>query len=809
MNDQNVRHNIDRNHSDEWLPAAIPSVEGDIEWTGHDLDTADVVLRTGHTNQIEEKRKLHFQYAAYIPSLGLHAEYYFYGLLAWCRAQFAVEIDRGAAFLWSPVLLGIGCITYFQLPREPLVFAFPAFSLLLLACCWKTDRGRGLNKVLLSLFLVSTGVCAAQMRTAIIDTPVMTRTTVATITGRVSFAEHRANGRIRYTIDLTAVGSRFKVQGANTRPNIIRLTARQGGPDVRVGDFISGRARLGPMLGPVLPGSYDFSFNTWFLGIGGSGFFLGPPTRENRPATTTLDAGLLISQARSNISRIIRQALPGKSGGLAAALIVGDRSGIDEDTAEDLRRSGLAHILAISGLHMALVSLTVVIVLRAIFAFMPSVSFRHPTRKWASGVALLAATVYLIMSGANVSTQRAYIMVAIMLLAVILDRRALTMRNVALAAILVLFIAPEAVLSPGFQMSFAAVAALVGTYELVSNWQQSRIHVFRPGVLGIISRFLRRDIGGLALTSLVAGIATGLYAAFHFYRVAPMGLVANLLAMPPVTFIVMPSALVSAVLMPFGLEVYPLQLMALSLEWVVAIAHKVSGVGPTGNTGLISPLALLLGTGALLVATLMRSKLKLLAIPFLGFAVMAVQQQIQPDIIVLENGNQIGLLDGDGKMQLLRPNAEKFSTKIWSQAYMAEIAKPQGNGRRRAIGDLFTCDRFGCSATYKGQIIVHINNTGRLDEDCQLADIIVIPYHTPDACSFMSENERPIVLDAAELGRYGAHTIKFTEASVENGQHFDRGTEQIISTHLEVTKAIPNHIRPWTRHRARRPLQGD
>ena len=701
------------------------------------------------------------------------------------------EIDEGAGFVWASVVFGLGCILYFNLPREPLPWALPVLTTVCLLAFTKIGRGHWTWGMFIGFSLLAGGASVGQLRTTLVDTPMLTRSVVAQVHGLVVKAEHRSNGSIRYTIDVspsdldkrTGITARGKI----IKPLKIRATARKGGPVVAVGQWIEGRARLGPPPGPSFPGAYDFSFQSWFNGIGGSGFFYGKPTLVEKPTASSSSWTLVIAKTRARISGVIRQALPGRGGALASALIVGDRSGIDRETSEALRRSGLAHILAISGLHMALVALTLIYLIRGIFACFPAVSLYYPVKKWAALLALFGASIYLLLSGANVSTQRAYIMVGIMLLAMVFDRRALTMRNVALAAFIVLAIAPEAVMMPGFQMSFAAVAALVATYEVISRRRRNKNLRVRNGAFGAVSSFLVRDIGGLALTSLVAGIATGLFAAYHFYRIAPFGLLANLLAMPLVSLAVMPLALLSVLAMPFGLETISLSLMAVVMEWVVGIAEWVAQLEPGGNTGFVPVPAFICGVIALLFATLFRTKLKVLAIPFLILAVFFGGQKSFPDALILESGRQVGVLMSPGGLSLLRPNGDKFSTNMWRNAF-APGGEKHPKTRRGQAGSAFQCDSMGCAARVKGVNIVQLKSTSRMDEDCLLADVLVIPYFMPNACSSLPKNQRPKILDRGSLSRYGAHAV--TIVMTPNGKQ-----------EVKLTAAYGGSPRPWNKHR--------
>ena len=302
---------------------------------------------------------------------------------------------------------------------------------------------------------------------------------------------------------------------------------------------------------------------------------MGAPAKTEQRVSPTLGDQLVIyvNRARLAIEERIVTALPTETGDVAVALITGNRTRISSQTQASLRNSGLAHILAISGLHMALVTLTVVWLVRGLFSLFPVIVLRYPVKKWAICTGFVAASLYLGLSGAAVATQRAWIMISVMLLAALMDRRAITMRSVAISAILILIINPQSLLSPGFQMSFAAVASLVAGYEVLNRrrrWKSERNaaggsrHWF-PQAFVTLGKYF----GGIAITSLIAGTATGLFAAWHFHQIATLGLVGNLLAMPIVALVVMPFALFSMLLMPYGFEALALQPMSLAIEQVI------------------------------------------------------------------------------------------------------------------------------------------------------------------------------------------------------------------------------------------------
>jgi len=297
---------------------------------------------------------------------------------------------------------------------------------------------------------------------------------------------------------------------------------------------------------------------------------------------------------------------------------VGVRAGIPEEINEAMRRTGIYHIISISGLHMALVAGTIMAMLRGGLALLPDFSSRRPVKKYAAFAALCVTGSYLLISGMVVAAERSFIMLAVMLLAVLFDRSALTMRNLAISAVLVILVSPHEVVGPSFQMSFAATAALVGAFAAWSDRRASRPDAGVPPQTSLAGTVVRKAVaatGALAVTSLVAGFATTFYAVWHFQRVAPLSLFANLAVMPIVSILVMPFAVLSALAMPFGADWPFLYVMGRGLAAMIAISDWISARSPIDAVGLVSPHSVLLVTIALVIAHQATTWLRLAALP--------------------------------------------------------------------------------------------------------------------------------------------------------------------------------------------------
>jgi len=479
-------------------------------------------------------------------------------------ARLRVEPD----FNTGVIAFAVGIGAYFALPREPNA-TVAAFMILGLAGIWIWSSRRdfiGHGFIWIGL-LIALGFGRSVWHSAAAETP---RLPVQEYTYRVQgwvSAIEKSGRSERYVIEVTDIERR---SDADTPKRVRIRVTKAPDPPIMAGDTINWLAAMKAPPGPVVPGGYDPGQAAYFKGIGGYGFGYGAPRQQ-----ADVELGLADSTKRAivrwrfGLADRVMAVAPAETAGLQAALMTGVRRYIPEEQTENLRVAGLAHILAISGLHMGLLAGGTFTVMTLLLACILPLSRRYDVRKPAAAIGILAATAYLVLSGASVATQRAWVMAVIVFLAVILDRRAVSMRSVCVAALLTLTLHPESLISVGFQMSFAAVAALVLTYQY---WQS-----IRPAY--VQSTRFRRGVNfftSLSVTSLVAGFATGGFALFHFNRFAKYGFIGNLLAMPLFSLAVMPLAVVSLLAIPLGLEHWPLWAMGQAMEPILAAADWVA-----------------------------------------------------------------------------------------------------------------------------------------------------------------------------------------------------------------------------------------
>ncbi|GLS37984.1 competence protein [Mesorhizobium tianshanense] len=709
-----------------------------------------------------------------------------------------MEIDRGVAFLLVPVFLACGVIFYFSLASEP-DFSQTIAVVVLTALCAAVSRSwRKTHLCFVVALLCALGVLAAKVETWRAGTQMLGSEIPTRLTGRIVSLDRMANGRIRLTIDVISTAR----PTLRYMPKRVRASAMKIPPGTTAGSKVTGYVRLLPPTGPVRPDGYDYSFDSYFAGIGASGFFLGTPkivppdgaSPDGAPLATRLSSA--VENARESIADHVRGSIGGAEGEIAAALIVGVRAGIPEEINEAMRRSGIYHIISISGLHMALVAGTVMALLRGAFALFPDFSSRRPVKKYAAAAALFSIAAYLIISGVVVAAERSFIMLAVMLIAVLFDRAALTMRNLAISAIAVIVVSPHEVVGPSFQMSFAATAALVGAYAGWSDYRAGRAAAPPPRrtSLGFVTRKFLVAMSGLAMTSIIAGSATGLFAIWHFQRVSPLSLFANLAIMPIVSLVVMPFAVLSALAMPFGADGPLLYVMGKGLTAMIVVSGWISERSPIDAVGLISMQSVLLATIALVIATMATTWLRLAALPFALAGLLTISDTPTPDVLISENARLVALPIGGGELAVNRARPNEFTIDNWKHALKVEtIIMPETFAKTDMQFDItdsadlppgapFYCTAGLCLARHpSGAIVALADDRKTARPACAFADLIVID----DATAYYNPCRNPLVLVVTkrQLARMGSAAVFFDPQSA--------------TTRAKIRFAVEEPYRPW------------
>lgn len=657
-------------------------------------------------------------------------------------------------FLFSPVCVGAGVCAYFALRVEP-SWVMALLPLLVLSPLLAVLVPRRLNSLafyfsfvlLMAVFLGAAGFALAKLRTDLAATPMLTKPIKVTqIEGRVASIEFLEEGE----------GRRFILKDLNIEklspeetPYSVRLKVRKG-YHVQPGDRIRVLGSLNPPSAPVAPGAFDFQRFSYFKQIGAFGFAYRDPVVIK---TADDNFSLWLEHLRQYVGERIIKAMPAREAGIANALMTGERAAISEQDNQEMRDSGIFHIISISGLHISMIAGVVFFAVRFLMALFPTFALYHPIKKYAAVIALVATILYMFMVGATVPTVRSVIMTGIVLLAVMFDRIPLSLRVVAIAALLIIVLVPEAVMGASFQMSFMAVTGLVAFYEATRRYW---VDVYRN------SGWLRRGLiylAGVCVTTVIASIATAPFSIYHFQQFANYGLLGNLLAVPLTSFIVMPAILLAYVLMPFGLDGPALWLVGQGVSGMLWVSHMVAHLPHAVWNPPAWPVTALVSCAlAGIWACLLQGWGRLAALLPLLAAFVFVMSWQPPDILVSASGKLMALRTSDDQVYMSTRRADRFSAEAWVRLLGHGATRPQAFRE----GPL-DCDEFACRYQAGARKVSFAFHAGAHAEECAWADVAIAddPVRArPCAAS--------VVVDRFDLWRAGAHAVWLDDLRVQS-----------------------------------------
>src|SRR6266851_4047271 len=617
-------------------------------------------------------------------------------LRAWIRA----EAGAGRLLPWVPVAFGTGIAFYFAADREP-VASVTAVAATAFGVAAFLLRRQKIFPIAVMIAAMAAGFATATWKTARIAHGVLARPMYSvSLSGFVEARDIRERTD-RFVLRV----SQMQSPRGQTTLERVRLSVRKGTAPA-VGSFVELKARLQPPLAPLRPGSYDFGRDMYFQGIGASGFVTGAIRTVEQPPLSgglSLRYAALMQDLRDAIDARIRNVLDGDRRAIATALLTGRRDAITTPVNDAMFISGLGHVLSISGYHMAVVA----------------------------GVVFFAVRALLV------------------LIAVMVDRRAVTFRTLAVAAMIVLALAPEALVHPSFQMSFAATLGLVALVQIgmprlfasPDNSATARVALWGG-----------REIMTLALASFVAGLATTPYAAFHFHRVTPYGVLANLAAMPVVSAVVMPAGLLGLLAMPFGLDGVFWQLMGWGIDWMIVVTEWVAGLpGAIGRMAAFGIGPLIAASAGIVLLGLLRTPLRWAGSAVLVLAVVWALAVPQPDILISGDGHNVGVRGRDGRLHLMRTAKDAFLVKEWLAAD-ADARQPLD----ASLADGVSCDEAGCvTQLADGGLVALALRPDALSDDCERAALVVAARQAPPSCPSP-------VIGQDRLRRQGAMALRRT-----------------------------------------------
>ena len=655
-------------------------------------------------------------------------------LREWVKA----EARAGWLLPWVPVAFGVGIALYFAADQEP-VLPVVAITAMVLCVGAFLLRRRGLFAPVVLVAAVAAGFANATWRTSRVAHAVLAEPLYSvSLSGFVETRDIRERTD-RFVLRVTEM----QAPRGNIKLERVRLSVRKGtAPDV--GSFVQLKARLAPPLSPVRPGSYDFSRDMFFQGIGASGFAMGKIAVVAPPDSGGLMLRYLalMQSLRDSVDARISSTLTGDNRAIATALLTGRRDAISTPVNDAMFISGLGHVLSISGYHMAVVAGVVLFTVRALLALVPGFAVRFPIKKWSAAAALVATGFYLLLSGSDVAAQRSFYMTAVVLIAVMVDRRAITFRTLAVSALIVLVMVPEALVHPSFQMSFAATLGLVA---LVQVGMPKLFASPDNSVTARIALWGGRELMTLLLASLIAGFATTPYSAFHFHRVAPYGVLANLAAMPVVSGLVMPAGLLGLLAMPFGFDGFFWWLMGIGIDWMIAVTRWVAGLpGAVGGTAAFGTGPLIAATAGIILMGLLRTPLRWSGAVVLVLSVGWALQVRQPDILIAGDGHSVAVRGRDGRFHLIQTRKDAFLLKEW----LAADADPRSVSDA-SLSEGVSCDEAGCVMPLAdGRFVALALRAEALADDCGRAALVVAARPAAPDCAAM-------VIDRDRLRRRG------------------------------------------------------
>lgn len=652
-----------------------------------------------------------------------------------------LEAERDQLVLWIPVLLGAGIAAWFTLPDPASWTGFMLAGGAVVAAGLVLPLGGRASRVFLIGGVVAAFGCGlAWWRAERVAAPALAKPAVVAFTARVERVDQLA-ARDLVRLRLAPIGR------ADLPPRVrVNLPTGDVPSGVAREAVISLRARLMPPPGAAVPGAYDYQRVAWFDGVGATG-------RGFAPFEVVTPAARSGSDLRARLSAHIREQLPGVGGAVAASLATGDQGAIPDESAEAMRRSGLAHLLSVSGLHItAAVGATMLLVLR-LMALSPWAALHWRLPVIAAGAGALAAIGYTWLAGAEVPTVRSCVAALLVLAALVLGREAVTLRLVGAGALLVLLLWPEALVGASFQLSFAAVVSIVALHEggRVRGW-------FAPREEGWGRRTLR-GVASLLLTGIVVELALLPIGLFHFHKAGLYGALANIVAIPLTTFVVMPLEAAALLLDTVGLGAPLWWLCGQALGLLLWIAHTVAAApGSVAALPAMPNAAFALVVGGGLWLALWRTPVRWAGIIPVAAGLAWTIATPAPDLLVTRDGRHLALRTRDGSMALLRERAGDYVRDV--------LAEGGGvDGELPALDDVAgaRCNTDLCLATARTGHSVLATRSGyfvdafQLIHWCGRVDVVVSERRLPLSC-----RPRLLKIDRPVLGQRGGVSVTFS-----------------------------------------------
>jgi len=651
-----------------------------------------------------------------------------------------LEAERAQLPPWFVVGLGVGIAAWFSLGTPSQWAAFLCIAAALSIGGFVVGSGRSGQALGWFALAMTIGCTLVWARADGVAAPRLERPVVAAFDARVERVESLV---ARDSVRLTLAPS-----DAALPPRVrVSVDSDAAPKDVAAGAVVRVRARLAPPPPMALPGTYDFARDAWFRKIGAVGKALGP-VEIVRPATA---AGL--DSVRQRLAHHIRERLPGDGAGIGVALVTGDQNSVSEADAQAMRASGLTHLLSVSGLHIAAVVAFAMFLSLKLLALSERLALRFNLVLVSAGVGAAAGIGYTLLTGAQVPTVRSCVAALLVLLGIALGREAISIRLIAVGALIVLLFRPEALAGPSFQMSFAAVTAIVAIHS--TGWSR---RLFQRRDEGPVMR-LARAAGAILLTGLAVEFALIPFALFHFHRTGLYGVMANVVAIPLTTFVIMPLEASALLLDVVGLGKPLWVLTGLAIEALLRLAHMVAALpGAVAMMPSMPRWAFALMVAGGLWLCLWTSRMRLLGLVPVAIGAAAGALAPTPDLLATGDGRHLVIVDRDGTPLLLRDRAGDYVRQLFAEASGYD-GDPENLGTR----PYSDCSRDACLALIRKDgadwRVLATRSATRIDwatitRACADADIVISERWLPRGCT-----PRWLKLDRAALAKTGGVSI--------------------------------------------------
>lgn len=578
-----------------------------------------------------------------------------------------LSYEQNRWFLWLPVMFGLGIAIYFMLSVEPPLWLGITLVFIILLI---TIFFRRIRIYALFLLVIACGFMNAQLRSAYLyfQTERITDNKLY-LSGRIDKLDKNYRGRTRLIL------SHMKDFDDNPLVGRYRLSMIHKDYGLKTGDCVEMIAVVSPPFLPSVAGGYQFNRKLFFENINGSGYI----PSEVLPIKCS-DDNLRLSdwaaRLRQNIGKRIYSVLPKDEASVAVAIIAGDQTQISRKLIDAYRNSGLAHFLSISGLHMSMLAGLMFLLVRVFMALIPPLALKYNSKKVAAVLSLIVAAVYLVISGAAIPAVRAFVMTGVVLTAVLADRQAISMRTLVVAALIVLVMTPEALVGASFQMSFAAVVALVAFYEKYAGRLNRFLNAEEIGKTRKIARGVFAYLAGVVIADFVASVATLPFSIYHFNQIDYYSGLTNLLSGPIIGFVIMPFVLISLLVMPFGLEWLPLKIVGYGLSltnrltlWVSSLPYATDYIMPMPVWGLA-----LITLGGLWLC-LWCGRWRWWGVIFFVIGCLSIVTTERPEIIIDSEIKTVAILDHNNGKYYFMPKAGRWNKQMWMEKFAAEAEK--------------------------------------------------------------------------------------------------------------------------------------